>query len=150
MISYPRTSSQKLPTSINYKKIISNLARIGYHYTKLAATLFARDNLSPNEGSKTDPAHPATQIGFEIIQSMRKYVPSVASTDLTRSMKEQLDEIESGKVRSTIVIKNAIDELKRTMCTFKKNDVYIQEEWSTYTFCKEECEHFTVYSSYPR
>jgi hypothetical protein len=36
-------------------------------------------------------------------------------------MKEQLDEIESGKVRSTIVIKNAIDELKRTMCTFKKN-----------------------------
>ena len=59
LISYPRTSSQKLPTSINYKKIISNLSKIGYPYTNLATTLLARDLLSPNEGSKTDPAHPA-------------------------------------------------------------------------------------------
>lgn len=59
LISYPRTSSQKLPTSINYKKVISGLSKIGYPYTNLAATLFARDHLSPNEGSKTDPAHPA-------------------------------------------------------------------------------------------
>ena len=59
LISYPRTSSQKLPTSINYKKIISNLSKIGYPYTNLAATLLARDHLSANEGSKTDPAHPA-------------------------------------------------------------------------------------------
>ena len=59
LISYPRTSSQKLPTSINYNKIISNLSKIGYPYTNLAATLLARDHLSPNEGSKTDPAHPA-------------------------------------------------------------------------------------------
>ncbi len=279
LISYPRTSSQKLPASINYKKIISNLSRIGYPYATLAVTLLARGNLSPNEGSKTDPAHPAiyptgekpkdklagiklklfdliirrflatfgdptisehtivtilvshnhifkadgnkmlyegwmffykpyinnvgselpelqegdilrnvvitmdqkytqppprfnqasllekmekekigtkatrsevistlfkrnyvtntttrsnerggiqaTQIGFEIMQSMRKYVPSVVSTDLTRSMEEQLDEIESGKVRSTIVIENAIDELKRTMSTFKKNEIEI-------------------------
>src|SRR5439155_26116775 len=59
LISYPRTSSQKLPTSINYKKIISGLSKIGYPYSNLAASLLARDQLSPNEGSKTDPAHPA-------------------------------------------------------------------------------------------
>ncbi|MGB6590161.1 MAG: DNA topoisomerase I, partial [Candidatus Nitrosopolaris sp.] len=59
LISYPRTSSQKLPTSINYKKIISNLSKIGYPYTNLAAALLARNHLSPNEGNKTDPAHPA-------------------------------------------------------------------------------------------
>ena len=58
LISYPRTSSQKLPTSINYKKIISNLSKIAYPYSHLAATLLAKDHLSPNEGSKTDPAHP--------------------------------------------------------------------------------------------
>jgi DNA topoisomerase IA len=61
----------------------------------------------------------ATEIGFEIIQFMRKYVQSIVSTALTRSMEEQLDEIESGKVRSTLVIENAIDELKRTMSTCK-------------------------------
>ena len=279
LISYPRTSSQKLPTSINYRKIISNLSKIGYPYSQLAATLLGRDNLSPNEGSKTDPAHPAiyptgerpknklsgvesklfdliirrflatfgdptiseytlvtilikddhifradgnkmlyegwmyfykpyanragaelielhegdilrnvavtmdkkytqpqprfnqatllekmekemigtkatrsevistlfkreyitsttahsngrggigaTEIGFEIIQSMRKYLPSILSTDLTRSMEEQLEEIESGKAKSTLVIENATDVLKRTMITFKEKEIEI-------------------------
>jgi DNA topoisomerase-1 len=73
LISYPRTSSQKLPASTNYKKIISGLSKILFFvgtsnnestgnrgtYTNLAKSLLARDNLSPNEGSKTDPAHPA-------------------------------------------------------------------------------------------
>lgn len=295
LISYPRTSSQKLPTSINYKKIISNLSRIGYPYANLAVTLLARDNLSPNEGSKTDPAHPAiyptgekpkdklagvelklfdliirrflatfgdptisehtivtilvthdhifkadgnkmlyegwmyfykpyinnvgsellelqegdilrnvvitmdkkytqppprfnqasllekmekekigtkatrsevistlfkrnyvantttsnnarggiqaTQIGFEIMQSMRKYVPSVVSTELTRSMEEQLDEIESGKVRSTIVIQNAIDELKRMMSTFKKKEIEIGRQITEAVIISQNQEH---------
>jgi DNA topoisomerase I len=59
LISYPRTSSQKLPTSINYKKIISDLSRISSNYTNLAKTLLGRNHFVPNEGSKTDPAHPA-------------------------------------------------------------------------------------------
>ncbi|MFZ0896388.1 MAG: DNA topoisomerase I, partial [Candidatus Nitrosopolaris sp.] len=59
LISYPRTSSQKLPTSINYKKVISGLSKIGYPYTNLATTLLEKDHLTPNEGSKSDPAHPA-------------------------------------------------------------------------------------------
>ncbi|MGB8935374.1 MAG: DNA topoisomerase I [Candidatus Nitrosopolaris sp.] len=280
LISYPRTSSQKLPTSINYKKIISNLSKIGYPYTNLAAALLTRDHLSPNEGNKTDPAHPAiyptgekpknklagielklfdlimrrflatfgdptinehttvailvkdnhifkadgkkmlyegwmyfykpyinsigselpelhegdilrnvavtmdekftqppprfnqaslleemekekigtkatrsevistlfkrnyitttrsngrggiqaTEIGFEIIQSMRKYVPSVVSTDLTRSMEEQLEEIASGKVRSTLVIENVIAKLTGTMITFKEKEIEIGKQ----------------------
>ena len=279
LISYPRTSSQKLPTSINYRKIISGLSKIGGHFARLAATLLARDHLSINEGSKTDPAHPAiyptgekpkgklngvelklfdliirrflatfgdpaisrhttvtilvkgehifkadgkkmlnegcmyfykpyinrssfgtdlpelheddtlrnvavtmdekftqspprfnqsslleememekigtkatrsevistlfkrnyiasttthsngrggieaTEIGFEIIQSMRKYVPNIVSTDLTKSMEEKLEEIESGKARSSLVIENAIDKLKEAIVTFKENEI---------------------------
>jgi len=278
LISYPRTSSQKLPTSINYKKVISGLSKIGYPYTNLATTLLEKDHLTPNEGSKSDPAHPAiyptgekpkgkldgvelklfgliirrflatfgdpsisehttvtilvkeehifraegrkmlyegwmnfykphinrssigielpelhegdimrnvtvtmdkkftqapprfnqaslleemekeqigtkatrseiistlfkrnyiasttngrggieaTEIGFQIIQSMRKYVPSIVSTDLTKSMEKQLEEIELGKARSTLVIENAIDELKGTMITFKEKEIEI-------------------------
>src|SRR2546425_97299 len=276
LISYPRTSSQKLPISINYKKVISRLSKIGYSYTNLATTLLEKDHLTPNEGSKSDPAHPAiyptgekpkgkldgvelklfdliirrflatfgdppisehttvtilvkdehifkvdgrkmlyegwmniykpyinsigielpelhegdimrnvavtmdkkftqppprfnqaslleemekenigtkatrseiistlfkrnyiasttngrggieaTEIGLQIIQSMRKYVPSIVSTDLTKSMEEQLEEIESGKARSTLVIENAIDKLKGTMITFKEKEIEI-------------------------
>jgi len=276
LISYPRTSSQKLPTSINYKKVISGLSKIGYPYTNLAMNLLEKEHLMPNEGSKSDPAHPAiyptgekpkgkldgvalklfdliirrflatfgdpsisehttitilvkdeqifkadgrkmlyegwmnfykphiniigielpelhkgdlmrnvavtmdkkftqppprfnqatlleemekekigtkatrseiistlfkrnyitsttngrggieaTEIGFQIIQSMRKYVPSIVSTDLTKSMEEQLEEIESGKASSTLVIENAIDKLKGVMITFKEKEIEI-------------------------
>lgn len=276
LISYPRTSSQKLPISINYKKVISGLSKIGYPYTNLAMSLLEKEHLMPNEGSKSDPAHPAiyptgekpkgkldgvalklfdliirrflatfgdpsisehttvtilvkdeqifkadgrkmlyegwmnfykphiniigielpelhkgdlmrnvavtmdkkftqppprfnqaslleemekekigtkatrseiistlfkrnyvtsatngrggieaTEIGFQIIQSMRKYVPSIVSTDLTKSMEEQLEEIESGKASSTLVIENAIDKLKGAMITFKEKEIEI-------------------------
>ncbi|HXG07956.1 MAG TPA: DNA topoisomerase I [Nitrososphaera sp.] len=59
LISYPRTSSQKLPTSIGYRKIISSMARIDSSYAKLASMLLSKDRLVPNEGKMTDPAHPA-------------------------------------------------------------------------------------------
>jgi DNA topoisomerase-1 len=58
LISYPRTSSQKLPPSIGYHKIISNISKIG-KYNQLASMLLAKKKLVPNEGRMTDPAHPA-------------------------------------------------------------------------------------------
>lgn len=58
LISYPRTSSQKLPPSIGYGKIISGLSKIG-SYGSLAAMLLSKDRFVPNEGRMTDPAHPA-------------------------------------------------------------------------------------------
>jgi DNA topoisomerase I len=79
LISYPRTSSQRLPSSINYRKIISDLSKfnpiapedrvsnrwsngppISGPYTKLASNLLLNvKGLFPNEGKKTDSAHPA-------------------------------------------------------------------------------------------
>jgi DNA topoisomerase-1 len=56
LISYPRTSSQKLPPSINYRKILEGLSG---GYGSLTGVLLARGSLRPNEGSMTDPAHPA-------------------------------------------------------------------------------------------
>lgn len=58
MISYPRTSSQKLPSSINYKKILHNLSKMK-DYTKSCDELLSKKILKPNEGKKSDPAHPA-------------------------------------------------------------------------------------------
>ena len=56
-ISYPRTSSQQYPESIGYKKLLSLLMN-NPKYTELAKSLLAK-HLQPNDGKKTDPAHPA-------------------------------------------------------------------------------------------
>lgn len=56
LISYPRTSSQQLPPSIGYKKIMDLLCK-NPDYAKLISTL--KGDLKPNNGKKTDPAHPA-------------------------------------------------------------------------------------------
>jgi DNA topoisomerase-1 len=58
LISYPRTSSQKLPSTINYKAILAGLRRKSA-YRKLASELLMLERLKPKEGKKEDPAHPA-------------------------------------------------------------------------------------------
>jgi DNA topoisomerase-1 len=58
LISYPRTSSQKLPPAIGYEMILSKLSR-SYEYRKLAAELLAKPALKPTEGKNEDGAHPA-------------------------------------------------------------------------------------------
>jgi len=57
-ISYPRTSSQQLPDKIGYRKIIENLMK-HHNYEKLASIILSKKGLKPNNGKKTDPAHPA-------------------------------------------------------------------------------------------
>jgi len=82
LISYPRTSSQKLPPTINYKEIINKISKfesgsafssqnenIGTNRSKLSYSEISRklltqvtgttSNLHPNEGKEIDPAHPA-------------------------------------------------------------------------------------------
>lgn len=58
LISYPRTSSQKLPPVINYKAILTALSK-DRNYKDLALGLLKKTELKPLEGKKTDPAHPA-------------------------------------------------------------------------------------------
>lgn len=57
-ISYPRTSSQQLPATINYKKILKKLNG-SPKFAKETEYLLGKAALKPNEGKKTDPAHPA-------------------------------------------------------------------------------------------
>jgi len=52
LISYPRTSSQKLPESIDYHEILKKLAK-EYNAEKLIT------RKKPVEGGKSDPAHPS-------------------------------------------------------------------------------------------
>ncbi len=58
LISYPRTSSQKLPKEIGYERILKNLAK-NHELTKLANELLVKSTLRPVEGKKRDSAHPS-------------------------------------------------------------------------------------------
>ncbi len=66
LISYPRTSSQKLPPSINYKKIIEKLSR----KFKVGKEILKKE-LKPNEGEKTDSAHPSIYPTGELPKKLR-------------------------------------------------------------------------------
>ena len=72
IISYPRSSSQKLPPSINYKKIIQALAKLK-PYAKFSDQLLEKGEkeLKPNEGKREDPAHPAVYPTFETAELSR-------------------------------------------------------------------------------
>jgi DNA topoisomerase-1 len=71
-ISYPRTSSQKLPSQLNYRKLLTNLA-MQPEYSKLAQRILANKNLKPNEGKKSDSAHPSIYPTGEIPKSLNTY-----------------------------------------------------------------------------
>lgn len=53
LISYPRTSSQKIPPSIEPKKILKTLSKYFPDEIKIAT------RIKPIEGKKSDPAHPS-------------------------------------------------------------------------------------------
>ena len=63
-VSYPRTSSQKLPPSIDYKRILESISELK-PYSKLAKEILERKELIPSEGKKSDSAHPAIYPTFE-------------------------------------------------------------------------------------
>ncbi len=57
LISYPRTSSQKLPPSLDFRKSVRRLKE-NSTLKPAAELILSRDSLNPNEGKEDDPAHP--------------------------------------------------------------------------------------------
>jgi DNA topoisomerase-1 len=72
LISYPRTDSQKLPESIDYRAIFGNLRKVE-RYERLARELLATQRLVPNEGNKSDPAHPAIYPTGRVLEKALKF-----------------------------------------------------------------------------
>jgi DNA topoisomerase-1 len=114
-----KMEKEKIGTKATRSDIISTLFKRNYISNTIAIPYLEQRNRLGGVGIE------ATDIGFEIIQSMRKYMPSIVSTDLTRSMEEQLDEIESGKAKSKFVIDYAIAKLKEAIIPFKEREIEI-------------------------
>ncbi|MFQ5998173.1 MAG: DNA topoisomerase I [Candidatus Bathyarchaeia archaeon] len=58
LISYPRTSSQMLPPTIDYRNVLAGVRKFS-KYKQLSEMLLALQDLRPIQGKKEDPAHPA-------------------------------------------------------------------------------------------
>ncbi len=63
-ISYPRSSSQKLPPSVNYQKILKAIGTLA-QYKKFVDGLLKKQ-LIPVEGKREDPAHPSVYATHEV------------------------------------------------------------------------------------
>jgi DNA topoisomerase-1 len=69
LISYPRTSSQKLPSTIDYEAILRKL-HMTPKYRELTSKLLTGNQLTPRQGNKEDPAHPAIYPTGETLPTM--------------------------------------------------------------------------------
>jgi len=58
VISYPRTSSEQIPPSIDVKQILNKLGGMKAYQMPIRKIMSSK-NLTPVQGKKTDPAHPA-------------------------------------------------------------------------------------------
>jgi DNA topoisomerase-1 len=114
-----KMEKEKIGTKATRSYIINTLFRRNYIRRTLAISNWEQTNASKQGGIE------ATDIGFEIIELMRKYVPKIVSTTLTRSMEEQLEEIESGKANSEFVIKRATAKLKETITILKQREIEV-------------------------
>jgi DNA topoisomerase I len=123
--------------------------------SEIIRTLFKRNYIAyatsyqteqPNNGQRraVGLGIEATEIGFQIVRSMRKYIQEIVSNELTKSTEAQLEKIESGSLKSTVVLKNAIDKLKETIISFKKNQLHIGRQITDAVLISREQQHQTT------
>src|SRR3989344_420809 len=138
-ISYPRTSSQQLPPAIGYMKVLNDLNK-QKQYSDLIKKLLKKSSLKPNNGKKTDPAHPAIyQTGIipaeltereskiydlivkRFLATFEKYCPKILDEDLTRRFELEMDKIREGHQKKEQLLEDAKDAIIKITTELKKH-----------------------------
>jgi len=83
--SYPRTSSNQIPESINYIELLTNLSK-QKKYELLCNELLKNKFLKPNNGNKKDPAHPAITPTGEIPKKLNEYSQKIYDLIVKRTL----------------------------------------------------------------
>jgi DNA topoisomerase-1 len=66
-----------------------------------------------------------TDLGFEVVDVLKKYCPTVVSIELTRKLEERMNEIQQGKETRENVLRGAIDILKPVTEKLKEKEQVI-------------------------
>jgi DNA topoisomerase-1 len=121
-------SFSKPPNRYTPSSLLSKMEQegIGTKATRadIIATLLKRGYLS----SANRGLIGVTQLGVSIIESMRKYVPRIVSTELTKTMDNQLEMIEQGSLSSKEVIEGSIDHLVEALALFREKKIEVGRE----------------------
>jgi len=104
-ISYPRTSSNILPESLNYREMITSISK-QKQYEKLSKELLSKKILKPNNGKKTDPAHPALYPTGEIPSKLNEKEKKIYDLIVKRTLASFADKAK----RETVIINTNIKE----------------------------------------
>jgi DNA topoisomerase-1 len=91
----------------------------------IIATLFKREYLSIEKEGGGGGGIRVTDLGLAVVESMRARVPAIVSTELTRSMEEELEMVERGEQAPAQVISHAVDRLVESLAAFRKNQAEI-------------------------
>ena len=119
LISYPRTSSQKLPASIDYNEILKKLAQ------KYGAEKLLKRKI-PIEGKKTDPAHPSIYPtgNFGITgEDEKKIYELIVKRFISLFCEDAILENKTIKAEVEVKEKNVKDENETAKFVNDKNDV---------------------------
>ncbi len=110
-----RYNQASLLTKMEQEKIGTKATR-----ADIISTLFKRDYVAACKGGLE-----VTDLGFAVIDSMREFMPGIISTDLTRGMEEQLENMEQGSAESVSVIEQAVDRLIESLASFMEKETDI-------------------------
>jgi DNA topoisomerase I len=120
--------SKRIGTKATRSEIISTLFK--RNYIRLAQASEASPYSGEYNGSGRAGGIEATDLGVQIVESMRRYIPKIVSIDLSRSMEELLEGISSGKDSSDLVIRYAKANLKEAIIPLKENEIQIGKQIS--------------------
>lgn len=102
LISYPRTSSQKLPAQLGYKDILKHLKKQKV-YSPLCQQLLKK-SLKPHEGYKEDSAHPSIFPTGGAPKVLGKYEKKLYDLIVRRFLAVFADAAVRERVKATILI----------------------------------------------
>lgn len=109
LISYPRTNSQKIPSTVNVNEIIENLSKGSFRYLINKLNMITKGKYIVKQGAKDDPAHPAIYPTgilprrklkdqeakiYELI--VRRFLASVATDAVVEKQKIHLEFMNAG------------------------------------------------------
>src|SRR3989338_3667802 len=103
--SYPRTSSQQLDPKLGFNKILQSLSKQP-EYEKMCQELLKLKDLKPNNGKKTDPAHPAIYPTGLIPKSLKPHEQKIYDLIVKRFMST----FASPAVRETMTVSLDVKE----------------------------------------
>jgi len=101
LISYPRTSSQRLPLGVDLKGILEGLKR-QKDYRDLVGRLLSRPSLKPRQGKKDDPAHPAIHPTGKKPESLAKVDGKIYDLVCRRFMASMAEPLVRSSVKANV------------------------------------------------